>query len=72
MMRKNHVLCKYISSLLLLLLFETVAIALWIAKDRSSSVTNARKSVLSKHCIRVSLKSISVRSKYERKLQSIR
>ena len=33
MMRKNNVLCKYISSLLLLLLFETVAIVLWIAKD---------------------------------------
>lgn len=32
MMRKNNVLRKYIASLLLLLLFETVAITLWKAK----------------------------------------
>ena len=32
MMRKNNVLCKYIASLLLFLLFETVAITLWKAK----------------------------------------
>ena len=33
MMRKNNVLRKYIASFLLFLLFETVAIMLWIAKD---------------------------------------
>ena len=33
MMRKNSVLRKYMSSILLFLLFETVAIMLWIAKD---------------------------------------
>lgn len=33
MMRKNNVFRKYIASLLLFLLFETVAITLWIAKD---------------------------------------
>ena len=32
MMRKNNVLRKYIASLLLFLLFETVAITLWKAK----------------------------------------
>lgn len=32
MMRKNNVLCKYTASLLLFLLFETVAITLWKAK----------------------------------------
>ena len=32
MMRKNNVLLKYIASLLLFLLFETVAITLWKAK----------------------------------------
>ena len=32
MMRKNNVFRKYIASLLLFLLFETVAIALWKAK----------------------------------------
>ena len=32
-MRNNSVLRKYMSSILLFLLFETVAIMLWIAKD---------------------------------------
>ena len=32
MMRKNNVFRKYIASLLLFLLFETVAITLWKAK----------------------------------------
>ena len=34
MMRKNNVLRKYIASLLLFLLFETVAITLWKAKRK--------------------------------------
>ena len=33
MMRKNKMLCKYAPSVLLFLLFEAVAVALWIAKD---------------------------------------
>ena len=33
MMRKNNVLRKYIASLLLFLLFETVAITLWLVKE---------------------------------------
>ena len=33
MMKKNNVFRKYVPSLLLFLLFELVAITLWIAKD---------------------------------------
>ena len=33
MMRKNNAFRKYVPSLLLFLLFETVAITLWIVKD---------------------------------------
>ena len=33
MMRKNNVFRKYAASLLLFLLFEIVALMLWIAKD---------------------------------------
>ena len=33
MMRKNKMLLKYVPSVLLFLLFEAVAVALWIAKD---------------------------------------
>ena len=33
MMRQDSLLRKYMSSILLFLLFETVAIMLWIAKD---------------------------------------
>ena len=33
MMRKNKMLRKYVPSVLLFLLFEAVAVALWIAKD---------------------------------------
>lgn len=33
MMKKNNVFRKYVASLLLFLVFELVAITLWIAKD---------------------------------------
>ena len=40
MMRKNNVLRKYIASLLLFLLFETVAITLWKAKGNLFYLVN--------------------------------
>lgn len=42
MMRKNNVLRKYIASLLLFLLFETVAIMLWKAKGNLFYLLNFR------------------------------
>ena len=40
MMRKNKMLRKYVPSVLLFLLFEAVAVALWIAKDNMFYLLN--------------------------------
>ena len=47
MMRKNNVLCKYIASLLLFLLFETVAITLWKAKGNLFYLLNFSEDIRS-------------------------